>query len=62
MGGRVPPQFHERDASADVEGASVMVLPSTVLSIFAAVTEMTPVTTADEMYIEMLFTPTSLPI
>ncbi len=53
----VSPQFNERDASAAVEGASVMVLPSTVLSIFAAVTEITPVTTADEMYVGMLFHP-----
>jgi len=31
------------DASAPVEGTSVRVRPSTVMSIFATVTEMTPV-------------------
>ena len=44
LAGRVPPQIQEIDSSAAVEGTSVMVLPSTVLSIFVTVTEMTPVT------------------
>jgi hypothetical protein len=43
LGGIVPPHFQEMDESAAVEGTNVMVLPSTVLSIFATVIEMAPV-------------------
>ncbi len=39
----VPPQFQEMDESEAVEGTKVIVVPSTVLSIFATVTETIPV-------------------
>ncbi len=48
LAGKVPLQLHRIDPSAAVEGASVMVPPSTELSISLTVTEMVPVAWSTE--------------
>jgi len=48
LAGRVPPHVQEIEESVAVVGAKVIVFPSTVVSIFATVTEIIPVVWSTE--------------